>query len=292
MENGKYWDAGWNPVTGCTPVSEGCANCYAKRIYDKYFNGHKFEDVKVNPDRLEKPKHMKPKVIFVDSMSDLFHEKVPFDFIDQVFEVMINNPQHIFLVCTKRSKRMMEYFGYRLFGPGKTNPPVTENIWMGVTVESQAHTDRIEDLLHAPVVHRYVSYEPALGALDLEPYLGTNKIEGVVFGGETGNGARTAHISDARSARDQCIEAGVDFFFKQWGEYRPATESEETFGVEMVKAGRYSAGRMLDGREWNDLPWKKKPVVEPVKAPVEVQLALTPSLSHGVGEGAYNEEVK
>jgi protein gp37 len=289
MSGTKYWDVSWNPVTGCTPCSEGCEHCYAKRIYEKFYYDKDFGKITLNPEKLDKPSRMSPKVIFVDSMTDLFHEKVPFEFIVKVFEVMMQTPQHIYLICTKRSGRMLEFFCW-LRSNGITSIYACENMWFAVTVESQAHTDRIDDLLKAPVMHRYISYEPALGPLDLEPYLQYPPfhenykmtfndqefvgIEGVIFGGETGNGARSAHIKDARSARDQCVEAGVDFYLKQWGEYRPATESEETFGIEMVKSGRNYSGRLLDGREWNDLPWKKKPPVKEPKAPAEVQLSL------------------
>jgi protein gp37 len=304
---GKWWDESWNPVTGCTACSEGCAHCYAKAMHERLFQSTKFEKVVLHPERLDKPSRMRPgKVIFVDSMSDLFHEDVPFWFIADILWVMIDNPQHTFVVLTKRPERMLEFFGEWIF-KGKTKPMPSKNIWFGVTAENQARADeRIPVLLKAPVSHRFVSVEPMLGAVDLDgpfnicgpennqwdnpdvPIGWLEVIDLVICGGESGTGARPMQPDWARGVRDQCVDAGVPFYFKQWGEWAP----DELDGFLVRSRGK---GRMLDGVEWNELPWRKS-VEKLIDQPAEVQLALvptehlTPALSNGVVEGAFQEE--
>jgi len=279
-DKSQWWDVSWNPVTGCTPQSEGCAHCYAKRIHEKYFQAVKFEKVILHPERLDQPSRMKKgKVIFVDSMSDLFHEKVPFEFIGQVFDVMQKNPQHTFIVLTKRDGRMLEFFEW-LWEKGQCGQKISvaDNVWMGVTIENEGHKDRLVNLFKSPVRHRFVSIEPMLGPVDIYAWLVESPedtshlvgcapwetIEWVICGGETGRGvARPMQIDWVRSLRDHCAEAQVPFFFKQWGEFRPANESEAGFGIGMISAGRNNSDRSVDGREWNEKPAELTP--EPLR---------------------------
>lgn len=274
-----WWDESWNPVTGCSAVSEGCAHCYAKAMHDRFYQATKFEHVVLHPERLDRIEHAKPKVWFVDSMSDLFHEDVPFTFIQKVFNVMWANPLHTFVILTKRPSQMLAYFA-----PGSGAP---ENLWLGVSAENQERADeRIPLLLAAPVAHRFVCVGPMLGPVNLElvvkvehgaysynaltgeewpftegPVIGA-KIEGIICEGESGPLGRVMHPDWVRALRDQCVEAEVPFFFKQWGAWHP----DDLDGV-MVRSGRHTE-RMLDGREWNELPWGKKPI-----APVTNQVA-------------------
>jgi protein gp37 len=288
---GKWWDESWNPVTGCTAVSEGCAHCYAKAMHERFYQSTKFEKVVLHPERLDKPSRMRPgKVIFVDSMCDLFHEDVPFWFIADILWVMINNPQHTFVVLTKRPERMLEFFGEWVF-KGKTKPLPSKNIWFGVTAENQPRADeRIPLLLNAPVHHRFVSVEPMLGEVDVSEWAnGHSPLQLVICGGESGPMGRVMDPKWVKDLKDQCVGARVPFFFKQWG----AWHQDGIDGL-MVRSGRQTE-RMLDGVEWNELPWRKS--VEKVidDQPAEVQLELiqehlTPSLSNEVGEGALEME--
>jgi protein gp37 len=262
-------------------------------MHDRFFQSTPFEKVELHPERLSKIDSTKPKVVFVDSASDLFHEKVPFEFITECFSVMQRNPFHTFVVLTKRAKRMHEYFiwaresnpEWHLFYP-------LENVWLGVTAENQDMADeRIPYLLNTPAKHRFVSVEPMLGTVNMEiavrtdrgayayevltgkhwlfapkPTIG-NKLDLVICGGETGKGARVMQLDWVRRLRDQCAAAHTPFFFKQWGEWVPDMNDSV-----MVRSRATGIGRKLDGREWNDLPWRKK--AEPVKASAEVQLSL------------------
>lgn len=251
----------WNPLRGCTRVSAGCINCYAESMAARFSGeGLPYEGT-INPEtkrwngtiklvneHLQDPLRWKrPRMVFVNSMSDLFHEDVPDEFIDQVFAVMTFARQHTFQVLTKRPKRMQEYMsrdpvtpaflemfklrnGIEFVGP-MTNCP-RKNIWLGVTVENQEAADeRIPLLLQTPAAVRWLSMEPLLGAVDLA-LLGTlprsqhanytqthDLLHWVVVGGESGSNARPMHPDWARSLRDQCAEAGVSFLFKQWGEW-------------------------------------------------------------------------
>lgn len=258
----------WNPVVGCTPVSAGCAHCYAKRIFERFHPGESFSDVKCLEDRLEQPfRWKKPTRIFVNSMSDLFHPDVPDVFIHKVFRVIIENPRHTFLVLTKRPERMID------------RVPVfpVSNVWLGVSVEDQKTADeRIPILLQIPAAIRFVSVEPMLGAVNLKQYLVGDcraaenvsrndrmGLDWLICGGESGPWARPIHQDWARSLRDQCQAAGVPFFFKQWGEWTSEypqkvsmANRKQTYvhGSVFYRIGKTSAGRLLDGLEWNEYP--------------------------------------
>ena len=387
----EWTDKVWNPVTGCAKVSAGCAHCYAERMFGRNLpgmKGQKFSEVRCHDDRLEAPLHWrKPRRVFVNSMSDLFHEDVPCEFIDKVFAVMALCPQHTFQVLTKRPERMLEYFtadrdeliadkvvfdaygplaqylrkvstwipdehdetdgGHRVSAPGYWDWHVSlplPNVWLGVSVENQQAADeRIPLLLDTPAAVRFVSCEPLLGPVDLahidwvaelgriytresqkateysamfadmakavrgceweegrawrnaltgawfdgwdgddnpEPLHHT--IDWVIVGGESGPNARPMHPDWARSLRDQCRDAGVPFFFKQWGEWAPESKvgyhertafcrygefhvgdgewiesclcAEGADDAQMYRVGKKIAGRLLDGREWNEFP--------------------------------------
>ena len=268
----EWADRVWNPVVGCTPVSAGCAHCYAKRMYDRFYQGKPFSEVQLHPERLGDPEKWKaPARVFVNSMSDLFHEDVPDDFIVKVWEAMRLSTRHTFMVLTKRPERLLE-FSQKYYYVGYTE----KNIWLGVSVEDQKTADeRIPLLLQTPAVLRFVSVEPMLGEVDLEypGYLESGNetddigcfhvspaLDWIICGGESGPGARPMHLDWARSLRDQCVSAGVPFLFKQWGEWAPVdfeanvSHSIVSNGVRMGRVGKQTAGRYLDGREWNEFP--------------------------------------
>ncbi len=237
----EWTEATWNPTTGCDRVSRGCDNCYAmtlakrlkamgqpryQRDGDPRTSGPGF-GLTVHPDGLGLPLTWKrPRVVFVNSMSDLFHAQVPVAFVRQVFDVMAATPQHTYQVLTKRARRL------RRLAPSLTWPA---NLWMGVSVEDGDAVDRIDDLRAVPAVMRFLSCEPLLGPL---PDLTLDGIGWVIAGGESGANARPMDTAWVESLRDQCTSAGVPFFFKQWGGRTP-------------KAG----GRELDGRTWDDMPF-------------------------------------
>jgi protein gp37 len=221
----------WNPVTGCTKVSPGCKHCYAERIAlrlqkarnPRYRNGFR---VTLHEDLLEAPlRWREPSVIFVNSMSDLFHEKVPLLFITRVFETMQKAHRHTFQILTKRSARLRE------LAPSLPWPP---NVWMGISVELSRYYSRIHDLSAVPAAVRFLSCEPLLGAL---PDLPLDGIHWVIVGGEFGPGARPMKGEWAENIRAQCARAGAAFFLKQWG------------GVQ-----KWRHGRLLNGREYNEYP--------------------------------------
>jgi protein gp37 len=227
----EWTDATWNPVTGCTKISPGCKNCYAERMAERlkamgqrnYANGF---DLTLQPHMLELPLHWKKsRMIFVNSMSDLFHEDVPESYIHQVFDVMRRAHWHQFQVLTKRCVRLYE------LAPQLPWPP---NIWMGVSVESPGYIYRISHLCLTPAKVRFLSLEPLLGPL---PNLNLRGIAWVIVGGESGPSARPIDPVWVRDIRDQCLTAKVPFFFKQWG------------GV-----NKKEAGRELDGRTWDEMP--------------------------------------
>ena len=230
----EWTDATWNPVTGCTKVSPGCAHCYAEAITLRFKRGGPFlpgkTTIRLHPDRLNQPKLWKePRRIFVNSMSDLFHEEVAFEFIDKVFEVMESFTRHTYQVLTKRAERMLEYAESRR---GRRTWPC--NIWMGVSVENQYWADkRIPLLRKVPAAVRFLSCEPLLKQVRLE----LDGIQWVIVGGESGPKARPMDEHWARDIRDQCMVANVPFFFKQWG-------------------GRTSksGGRELEGQTWSGIP--------------------------------------
>lgn len=227
----EWADATWNPVTGCTKVSPGCKNCYAERLAlrlqamgnPRYRNGFA---VTLHPDQLTLPlRWLQPRRIFVNSMSDLFHESVPEQFISQVFDVMAKAHWHIFQILTKRAERLATLV------PRLAWPP---NVWQGVSIENARYTWRVAYLQKVPAAVRFLSLEPLLGPI---PYLELDGIHWVIVGGESGPRHRPIDPAWVRDIRDQCLAAGVPFFFKQWGGRTP-------------KAG----GRRLDGRIWNEMP--------------------------------------
>ena len=231
----EWTNATWNPVTGCTKISAGCDNCYAERFSERFrgVKGHPFEfgfDLTLRPERVTQPlTWKKPRMIFVNSMSDLFHKEVPKKFITSVFDSMNDADWHIFQVLTKRSSLMKKFINDYYQGR-----PVPEHIWLGTSVEDHTKRSRIKHIQDTNASVRFLSIEPLIGPpgeLDL-----TN-IQWVIVGGESGPNARPMELAWARSVRDQCIAQNVPFFFKQWGGYRPK-----------------SGGRELDGQEWNEFP--------------------------------------
>jgi protein gp37 len=341
----EWTDTVWNPVTGCSKVSEGCRNCYAFELHDRrhkaYLEGKKlpqqyakpFSEIQLFPERLEQPlKWRKPRRIFVNSMSDLFHEDVPFEFIEQVFATMALAKQHTFQILTKRPQRMLDFFKRCVNNGHLPNSDPLPNVWIGVTVENQrAAEERIPLLLQTPAAVRFLSCEPLLEQVDLNRYIaGSGEVckcpacgyignseqmfywgfdldghptielmecpecgldtdaesfgilpgvDWVITGGESGPNARPMHPDWVRSLRDQCQAAGVPFFFKQWGEWFPRDQWE--YNPELIlpdddaaysngpsthvfddpnglypvhRVGKKKAGRLLDGREWNEFP--------------------------------------
>lgn len=227
----EWTDATWNPVTGCTEVSPGCDHCYA-RTFSERFRGvpsHHFEqgfDLRVWPTRLEAPLHWRrPRRIFVNSMSDLFHQGVSDEFIQQVFDIMNQANWHTYQILTKRSDRLMRMGSRLQWAP---------HIWVGVSIESRDYLWRVEQLRRVPAMVRFLSAEPLiadLGDLDLDG------IHWVITGGESGPRHRLCDPKWVRSIRDQCVSEGVAFFHKQWGGRTPKT-----------------GGRILDGRTWDQFP--------------------------------------
>jgi protein gp37 len=231
----EWTDTTWNPVTGCTKISAGCDHCYAERFSERFRGtpGHPFMngfDLTLRPERLDHPlTWRKPRMVFVNSMSDLFHKEVPVAFISRVFDTMERAHWHTFQVLTKRSSLMRNFLRHRY---GGSRAPL--HIWLGVSVEDGARKSRIRHLQDAPVGVRFLSIEPLIapvGKLDL------SGIAWVIVGGESGPSAREMRPEWVREIRDQCLAQHVAFFFKQWGGMRPK-----------------SGGRELDGREWSDFP--------------------------------------
>jgi len=282
MSKIEWTDETWNPVVGCSKVSPGCDNCYAERMAKRQVHmgtphyqgitncrgwtgdiGLAADNVRQKPLRWQKPRR-----IFVCSMGDLFHEGVPFDGIEGLFGIMAACPQHTFQLLTKRPARMKAFFDDAPKAFTSARPWPLPNVWLGVTAENQAAADeRIPILLDTPAAVRFVSCEPLLGPVDIKPWLvkaigKTHQLipmsavgkEGiglgwVICGGESGPGARPMHPDWARSLRDQCVAAGVPFFFKQWGEWSP----EKYHGM-FRRFGKKTAGRLLDGRTWDQFP--------------------------------------
>jgi protein gp37 len=226
----EWTEATWNPVRGCTKVSPGCKHCYAERFAERWrgLPGHPYEfgfDLRPAPELLDQPlRWRRPRLVFVNSMSDLFHERVPLVFIQKVFEVMLAAPQHTFQLLTKRAGRLAAL---------APKLPWAPNVWLGVSVESQEYVSRVDLLRLVPARVRFLSVEPMLGPVNV----GLNGIHWVIAGGESGPGARPLHREWVRSLRDQCVRARVPFFFKQWGGVR-----------------KHTTGRVLDGRTWSQLP--------------------------------------
>lgn len=284
----EWTDATWNPVTGCTKVSQGCKHCYAERDWGRLqhlpaYAGRAFTDVRTHADRLDQPlRWRRPRRIFVNSMSDLFHPDVSVEFIDKVFAVMALCPQHTFQVLTKRPERMKAYVSNLALrtelvgieaeviggidrhkeGLQQRWPLPLQNVWLGVSVEDQAAADeRIPLLLDTPAAMRWISAEPLLASINLAEHGlhgGPGQLDWVVVGGESGPKARPMHPAWARSLRDQCAAAGVPFLFKQWGEWAPdaahgiAYEGRcWTWGGDydnaVERVGKKLAGRLLNG---------------------------------------------
>ena len=227
----EWTETTWNPVTGCTKISDGCKHCYAERMatrlqamgVEKYRNGF---DLTVHESALDAPlRWKKPRLVFVNSMSDLFHDSVPAAFIRSVFRVMNQASQHTFQVLTKRPARVME------LDPGLIWPP---NIWMGTSIESKEWIDRLARLKKSNAHTKFLSLEPLLGPL---PGLDLAGIDWVIVGGESGPGARPMKADWVREIRDNCLRSGVPFFFKQWG------------GV-----FKKQKGRLLDNKTWDQMP--------------------------------------
>jgi len=272
----EWADEVWNPVVGCTKVSQGCANCYAERIYERFHPGQKFTDVHMIPGKLDDPLHWKkPRRVFVNSMSDLFHEDVTDEFIVKIWRTMFAAQQHTFIILTKRARRMFEWVSTftAIFeainqegGEIVVDTPLP-NVWLGVSAEDQKAADeRIPLLLQTPAAVRFVSVEPMLGPVDLSPkdrvveslspwysedgfdptasqkvidraHWLFPKIDWVICGGESGPDARPMHPDWVRGLRDQCENDGVPFFLKQ-----------------MMVDGKLVKMPELDGRVWDQYP--------------------------------------
>jgi protein gp37 len=235
----EWTNATWNPVTGCTKISAGCDHCYAERFSERFRGvaGHPFNtgfDLTLRPERLEQPlRWHSPRMIFVNSMSDLFHKLIPHDFVDRVFDTMDVANWHTFQVLTKRSSRMRDYVRNRY---GVVGAPA--HLWLGVSIENGSKLSRVRHLTQTPVPIKFLSIEPLIGPVGELPLDG---ISWVIVGGESGPGARPIDSQWVRHIRDQCTARKIPFFFKQWGGLRPK-----------------SGGRTLDGREWSQ--WPKKPI--------------------------------
>jgi protein gp37 len=229
----EWTESSWNPVTGCSKVSPGCARCYAETLSLRFrwstkpwLPEHARENVLLHEQRLDQPlRWRRPRMVFVNSMSDLFHELVPLAFINRVFEVMGAAEQHTFQILTKRHERLLQ------LAPELSWP---ENVWMGVSIENCRWVERATYLREVPAAVRFVSAEPLLGPLD---DLDLSRIDWLIAGGESGHGHRPVRAQWLRDLRDACQRAGVAFFFKQWGGPRSK-----------------SGGRQLDGREHSAMP--------------------------------------
>lgn len=234
----EWTEATWNPVTGCDQVSPGCAHCYAKTFAERWRGvpGHPYEqgfDLRMWPERLEQPlRWRRPRMIFVNSMSDLFHERVPADFIKRVFAVMAEAEQHTFQVLTKRHERLVE------LAPDLPWPP---NVWMGVSIENRRFVHRADYLREVQAAIRFISAEPLLGPLE---GLDLNRISWLIAGGESGPGRRPVREEWIAELRDRCLREEVAFFFKQWGGRHPK-----------------SNGRELGGRTWDQMPARRSVLV-------------------------------
>lgn len=270
----EWTEVTWNPTTGCDRISAGCDNCYAltmaKRL--KGMGSAKYQSdgdprtsgpgfgLTLHPDTINDPyRWRKPSKVFVNSMSDLFHARVPLDFVRRVFEVMADTPQHTYQALTKRASRLPRIAAELDWPP---------NLWLGVSVENNEVAYRIDSLRAVPAAVRWLSCEPLIGPLD---HIDLTGITWVVVGGESGPKARPMAPQWARSIRDQCTVAKVPFFFKQWGAWEPTGKvglgrpfpgevfvgepvDEHGFRTEMRRVGKKAAGRELDGRTWDEYP--------------------------------------
>lgn len=226
----EWTESTWNPVRGCTKISDGCRYCYAATFAERWrgIPGHPYEqgfDLRLVPESLDLPlRWKKPRTIFVNSMSDLFHENIPASFIQSVFHVMTRSSQHNFQVLTKRADRLAAL---------ALILPWPSNVWIGVTIENQANVHRLAYLHSVPAHTKFISFEPLLGPIDIE----LDGIDWAIVGGESGPHARPIKPKWIRSLRDRCLKSDIPFFFKQWGGTR-----------------KHLNGRALDGRIWDEMP--------------------------------------
>ena len=231
----EWTNASWNPVTGCSKLSAGCDHCYAERFSERFRGvpGHPFEhgfDLVLRPQRLDQPaRWRRPRLVFVNSMSDLFHKEIPAGFVGRVFDAMEQADWHIYQVLTKRSSPLRDFVNRRYAG---SSPPM--HIWLGVSIENAASLSRLRHLKQTRAAVRFVSFEPLLGPVGAVDLKG---IHWVIAGGESGPGARPVDVRWLREIRDGCREQGAAFFFKQWGGRSPK-----------------SGGNLLDGRQWLEYP--------------------------------------
>ena len=272
----EWTDTTWNPIRGCTPISDGCRHCYAARMAARFSKpGGPYAGLAANTpagprwtgkvrllhNALDQPLRWQiPRRVFVNSMSDLFHEGVDDQFIADVFCVMNRAPQHQYQVLTKRSRRLADL---------SPTLPWASNIWMGVSVENAACLDRVDDLRQTGAEVKFLSLEPLLGPL---PDLDLSGIDWAIVGGESGPGARPMDPAWVREIRDGCKVAGVPFFFKQWGEFAPEENLRQVSGSTkmfdgMYRVGKRLAGRVLDGRTWDEVP--NRPQITPNGGPLE-----------------------
>lgn len=228
----------WNPSIGCEKVSAGCKFCYAE-VFAKRLNAMGVEDYKdgfafkILPHRLDEPlKIKKPTKFFVNSMSDLFHEEMPFEYLDMIFNVINKTPQHVYQILTKRDKILLEYF---------SENDVPPNVWLGVSVESATFKSRIDSLRKVDAEIRFISFEPLIGAVG---EINLENIHWAIVGGESGVKARPIKKNWVEEIFNQCKEQDVAFFFKQWG----------TWGADEIKRNKKANGRKFKGRVWNEYP--------------------------------------
>ncbi|MGC8743827.1 MAG: DUF5131 family protein [Verrucomicrobiia bacterium] len=236
--NIEWTERVWNPSVGCDKVSAGCKNCYAE-VFARRLQAASLKDYesgfsfKILPHRLYEPlKIKKPSKFFVNSMSDLFHEKMPYDFLDQVFEVIRATPHHIYQILTKRNEIMVDYF---------KNRAIPSNVWLGVSVENANYKHRITSLKSVPATIRFVSFEPLIGPLGEIDFEG---IHWAIIGGESGKRARPIKQSWIEQIFVQCKQQRVAFFFKQWG----------TWGADEIKRSKKDNGRIFKGKLWDEYP--------------------------------------
>ena len=236
----EWTEATWNPSIGCNKITAGCKYCYAEVMSKRlkaigivdYNDGFKF---KILPHRLQEPfKIKKPTKFFVNSMSDLFHEEMPHEFLDRILEVIKNTPQHIYQILTKRDKIMLDYF---------SNKNVPQNVWLGVTVENSKVKSRIDSLRQIDASIRFISFEPLINPVGIVDLTG---IHWSIVGGESGRNARPIKQNWIEEIFQQCKQQEVAFFFKQWG----------TWGADEIKRNKKANGRLFNGREWSEYPNK------------------------------------
>lgn len=282
----------WNPTTGCNKVSQGCKNCYAEVMHKRLqkmmpskYSQPFLDGAVAHEDTLNIPfKWKSPRTVFVNSMSDLFHKDIPFEFTSNVFQVMRDTPQHTYIILTKRPENMMYFFSGRFYNDVAKEP--LPNVWVGVSVEDQATAnERIPYLLSTPAAVRFLSCEPLLGKILLKAdwVVGKYPINWVIVGGESGNNARPMHPNWVRSLQVQCKVTPMPFFFKQWGEWLPIEFKDFTVKrtncpigyfnnsqqwikganvnesmlpniINMVKVGKKFAGNTIDGKQYQEFP--------------------------------------